>query len=98
MLKILWLIKTIRMRYLKYYLSEKFLMEFVNFYITFKQGNSLYDEIKRKDMIEDHIFITDKIYLRQIMKLLQLIFKIMYIVYFVGLYFFILVDSGYQIV
>lgn len=97
-LKILWLIKCLRMKYLKYYFGEKFLMFFVNFIITFWQGNSLYDEKKKRDMIEDHIFITEKIYLRQVMKLLQLIFKIMYIVYFVGLYFFILVESGQQFI
>lgn len=68
-LKVLWLIKTFRIRYLKYYFGEKFLMEFVSVIITFWQGNSLYDEKKKRDMIEDHIFITEKIYLRQIMKL-----------------------------
>lgn len=31
------------------------------------------------------------------MKLLQLNFKILYFVYFVGLYFFVLVDSGYYV-
>lgn len=63
-LKVLWLIKSIRVRHLKYYLSDKFLMQFVNYYIQFKQGNSINDEVLRNDMNEDHIFITQKIYLR----------------------------------
>ena len=36
LLKVLWVIKSIRVRHLKYYLSDKFLMQFVNYYILFK--------------------------------------------------------------
>ena len=45
----------------------------------------------------DHIFITQKIHLRNFTKLIQLIFQILFFVYFAGLYFFVLLDIGYQI-
>ena len=45
-------------------------------------------------MNEDYIFITLKIYLRNFVKLVQLILQILVFIYFVGLYFFILADTA----
>ena len=45
--KFLWIIKAIRIKQLKYYLSKKFFNQFITAYIEYRQGNSLEDENKK---------------------------------------------------
>lgn len=55
------------------------------------QNRSLQDKEKRKEINEDLIFITLKIYIKNLLKIVRLIIQIMFIIYFVGNVWFVLV-------
>jgi hypothetical protein len=76
------------------YMSYKFLNPFVNSYIEYRQSSFLHDPEKRGEINEDLIFIAKKIYLRFTLKILVIVFQIMFIVYFIGQYWFIIVEIG----
>ena len=91
-LEFLWLIKAIRINDLKFYMSVKFFKPLINFYIESRQKGPLNDPKKREETNEDLIFVTQKIYVRNFVKIMRLIFTILFITYFVGQYWFIFVD------
>ena len=72
------------MKQLKYYLSKKFFNQFIIMYIEYRQGNSLQDEVKKYQTNEDLTYISTKIYMRYIIKIIRLILTIIAITYFVG--------------
>ena len=80
------------MKQLKYYLSKKFFNQFIIMYIEYRQGNSLQDEVKKYQTNEDLTYISTKIYMRYIIKIIRLILTIIAITYFVGQYWFIMVQ------
>ena len=90
----LWLIKAVRVKDLHQFMSYKFLNPFVNSYIEHRQSSFLHDPVKREEINEDLIFIAQKIYMRFTLKILVIVFQIMFIVYFVGQYWFIIVEIG----
>ena len=56
------------------------------------RGNSLNDPDLSHEINEDLIYITRKIYIRNLFKIIRLILQILFIVYFLGQYWFIFVD------
>ena len=57
-LEFLWLLKGIRIKDLKFYMSVKFFKPLINFYIDYRQSEALNDPEKRKEINVDRIFIT----------------------------------------
>lgn len=90
--KILWLIKALRIKELHGYLGKRSFQPIINAYINALRGNSLNDPELSHEINIDLIYITRKIYIRNIFKILRLILQILFIVYFLGQYWFICVD------
>lgn len=57
-LKFFWLIKLLRIKYIKFFLTQKFYDEMIESYINFRQAKSLMDEEKRQEMNEDLTYIS----------------------------------------
>lgn len=91
-LDVLNVIKIIRIRILNYYFSNSFLMPLVNSCITSKQKRNLMDEDKREDYLNDHIYISEKIYVSNTVKILKLGFQIFLLAYYVGAYWYVFVQ------
>ena len=90
-LKFMWLIKTFRLKSLKFYLSQKFFDQWIVGYIEYKQSHSLHDEEKKYSTNQDLNYITRKIYVKYWVKLLRIVLIILLITYFVGQYWIIYV-------
>jgi len=90
--KILWLIKALRIKELHGYLGKRSFAPIINFYINFLRGNSLNDPDLSHEINRDLIYITRKIYFRNIFKIIRLILQILFVVYFLAQYWFICVD------
>jgi hypothetical protein len=83
-LKFVWIIKAIRIKDIQYYLSKRFFDTLISSYINFRQGNSLEDEKLKNQVDEDLIYITQKIYISNTIKIARLVICIASIVYVVG--------------
>ena len=79
-----WLIKAIRIKDLQHYLSIRQFQPIINSFIEFKQWNQINDPMNREKMDKDYIYIAQKIYLRNMVKIMRLILYIIFITYFVG--------------
>ena len=90
--EIFWLIKAIRIKDLHNYLGIRQFQPIINSFIEFKQQYTLKNPLKKDEMNEDFIYIAQKIYLRNMVKIMRLILYIIFITYFVGQYWFIIVD------
>jgi hypothetical protein len=90
--KVIWLIKALRIKELHGYLSKRSFQPIINMYINALRGNSLNDPEMSQEINRDLIYITRKIYIRNIFKIIRLILQILFIVYFIGQYWFIFVD------
>lgn len=69
-------------------------MPFINSFIEYKQDGPLQDENKKYEINEDLIFLSYRIYMRAIFKMLSIVFYILLIVYFVGQFWLIIVEIG----
>lgn len=56
--KFMWLIKTLRISTLSYYLRQKFYDEMIEYYIEMRQSKSLKDDEKKFEINEDLTFIS----------------------------------------
>jgi hypothetical protein len=65
-------------------MSDKVLIPMINSQIKKYQKKALNDPKKRNDTIIDHIYINKKIYILSGVKLLRLIYKIVFIAYLYG--------------
>jgi hypothetical protein len=65
-------------------MSDKVLMPIIQSFIEKQQKSALSDPKKRSDMTIDNIYLTRKIYVMQSVKLLRLLYQIIFIVYFYG--------------
>lgn len=65
-------------------MSDKVLMPIIQSFIEKQQKKALSDPQKRSDMTIDSIYLTQKIYVMQSVKLLRLFYQIIFIVYFYG--------------
>ena len=65
-------------------MSDKVLIPMINSQIEKYQKKALNDPKKRNDTIMDHIYIKKKIYILSGVKLLRLIYKIVFIAYLYG--------------
>lgn len=74
------------------YLSEKFLLTWVNMYIRRKQKQRLKNETTRHDFNQDHIFVQEKINLSYYIKLSRLFVQILMVAYFVGCYWLVMIE------
>lgn len=90
-LRILWYIKCHRMKYLLFLFNPRLFQPVINWYIERKQNLYLNDQEKKKETNEDLIFITLKIFVKNIMKIFSLIIKITMIVYIVANLWFVFV-------
>lgn len=71
--KVLWLVKAIRIKELHQYLSKKSFQPVINHYIQYKQGNAITDPDLCNEINEDLIYIGQKIYIRNVFKIVRLI-------------------------
>lgn len=83
-LKFMWLLKTFRLKPLKFYLSQKFFDQWIYGYIEYKQQLSLQDETKKYETNDDLNYITRKTYVRYGVKLFRIVLIILLMMYFVG--------------
>ena len=65
------------------------LIPIINKFIETKQRKSLLSEKYRDDIIKDHIYIEQKIYMTNIVKVIRLVCQMLFIAFFVGQYWFI---------
>ena len=70
-------------------LSNKFIIPGVNHFITIRQIKNLENEGLKFDTNEDNIYITEKIYCTNIIKMLRLVIQIMIFSYYVGCYWYL---------
>lgn len=80
------------MKHLMFLFDSKLFQPLINWYIETKQKRYLKDKEKRKNTDQDMIFITLKIYVKNLLKIISLIIKITVIVYFIGNGWFIFVS------
>jgi hypothetical protein len=78
------MIKLIRIKDIQYYLSKRYFNILISLYINFRQGNSLEDDRLRHIVDKDLIYITQKIYISNTIKIGRLVICIGLIVYYVG--------------
>lgn len=90
-LRILWYIKCLRLKYLEFLFSSRLFQWIIILFIELKQKKYLDDQEKRKETNEDLIFITLKIFVKNVMRIVSLIIKITMIVYFVSNFWFVFV-------
>lgn len=83
-LSFFWVIKAIRIRQLNEYLKDRMLIPIINKFIENKQRKSFMSEKYRDDIIKDHIFIEQKIYMTNIVKVIRLVCQMLFIAFFVG--------------
>ena len=65
------------------------LMPVIKNYIETKQQKYKDDPLTREDIIEDHSFLWEKIYISNIVKIFKLVVQMMFIAFYVGVYFVI---------
>lgn len=97
-LSFFWVIKAIRIRQLNEYLKDRMLIPIINKFIENKQRKSLFSEKYRDDVIKDHIFIEQKIYMTNIVKVIRLVCQMLFIAFFVGQYWFIFCHTIHEFV
>ena len=82
--KFVWIIKAYRIKHIQYYLSKRFFNILISSYINYRQGKSLEDEKLKNKVDEDLVYITQKIYISNTIKIARLVICIASIVYVVG--------------
>lgn len=90
-LRVLWYIKCLRMKYLTFLFKSRLFQPIILYFIEIKQSFYLKDKEKRKETNEDLIFITLKIFAKNVMRIVSLIIKIAFIVYFMANLWFVFV-------
>lgn len=77
-------------------MSDKILMPMINSQIEKYQKKALNNPLKRNDTILDHIYIQKKIYIVSGVKLLRLIYKIVFIAYLYGQLWYVFSKTIYN--
>ena len=90
-LRIFWYIKCLRLKYLMFIFNSRLFQPVIDWYIEQMQSRYLKDNEKRKEINEDLIFITFKIYVNNVMRIFSLCIKVAIIVYAVSNFWFVFV-------
>lgn len=88
-LKFMWVIKVIRIVKLNSYISDRQLMPIVKTHIENKQKKFLKDPIQMYCVDEDHVFITERFYIANFIKISRLILKTLFITFVLGIVWYI---------
>ena len=91
-LRVLWYIKCSRMQYLMFIFNPKLFKPMIDWFIGSKRKKYLRDQQLSHNMDEDMNFITLRIYLKNLMRIVSLIIRITIIVYLSGNAWFIVVS------
>ena len=95
--KILWITKSLRIRELTHYISYKFICPIYINYIEMRQRQQYEDKNVNESMDEDLTFLNQKISGKGIIRVFVVILRVLFFVYFAGIYLFILFDLMHEL-
>lgn len=84
-----WVLKAVRIKMLDDLVSDRKILPIVENYIEWKQAVPLADPELRDDINDDHVFINRKIFLKNMVTLLRLTAKLLFVAFFIGQYWYV---------
>ena len=94
-LRFFWVIKAMRIKKLFNYLQDRMILPLVFLIIERKRKQSLLNPKLLESINQDHIYLLEQIYLGNIVRILRLIFQMMFVAYFIGSYWYVFAHTVY---